>query len=182
MIWSLAKILIFVAVVVGLTLAASYLMQSGGDIRIAVQGWEVTLGPVQAAIAAVALLVLVWLALRIIGLLVAMIRFLNGDETALSRYFDRNRERKGFDALAEGMVALASGEAKLALSKASRAERFLRRPHLSNLLAAQAAELAGDTQRATEIYKRLLSDTRTRLGPSCFSFTVVKSTTTSGTK
>ena len=162
MIWSLAKILIFVAVVVGLTLAASYLMQSGGDIRIAVQGWEVTLGPVQAAIAAVALLVLVWLALRIIGLLVAMIRFLNGDETALSRYFDRNRERKGFDALAEGMVALASGEAKLALSKASRAERFLRRPHLTNLLAAQAAELAGDTQRATEIYKRLLSDTRTR--------------------
>jgi HemY protein len=162
MIWSLVKVLLFVAVVAGLTLGASFLMQSGGDIRIAVQSWEVTLGPVQAAIAAVALVVLVWLVLFLVGLLVAVVRFLNGDETALSRYFDRNRERKGFDALAEGMVALASGEAKLALSKASRAERFLGRPHLTNLLAAQAAELAGDTQRATEIYKRLLSDTRTR--------------------
>ncbi len=53
---------------------------------------------------------LVWLLLRLLGLLGAVFRFLNGDETAISRYFDRNRERKGYAALSEGLVALASGE------------------------------------------------------------------------
>ena len=41
-----------------------------------------------------------------------MLRFLLGDETAISRYFSRSRERRGFDALSDGMVALASGDAE----------------------------------------------------------------------
>ena len=36
------------------------------------------------------------------------LKFINGDETAISRYFDRNRERKGYQALSEGLMALAS--------------------------------------------------------------------------
>ena len=46
----------------------------------------------------------VWLFLKLFNLLVAVIRFLNGDETAITRYFDRNRERKGFQALADGLL------------------------------------------------------------------------------
>ena len=56
-----------------------------------------------------------WLFLKLIGLLLAILKFLNGDETAISRYFDRNRERKGYQALAEGMMALASGEGRVAM-------------------------------------------------------------------
>ena len=91
-----------------------------------------------------------------------MIRFLNGDETAISRYFDRNRERKGYRALSEGMMALASGEPRLALTRAQTAERLLGKPELTTLLVAQAAEAAGDRKRATEAYKTLLSDDKTR--------------------
>lgn len=162
MLWSLIKVLIFVAVVAGLTLGAGYLLHTGGQLVIAVQGWEVTLGPIQAIIAALILVGLIWLLIRLVGLVVATIRFLNGDETALTRHFTRNRERKGFDALAEGLMALASGEVRQALGKINRAEKFLQRPHLTNLLAAQAAEMAGDTAKATEVYKRLLTDDRTR--------------------
>ena len=50
--------------------------------------------------------------LKLLGFLVALFRFLMGDETAISRYFSRSRERRGFDALSDGMVALASGDAK----------------------------------------------------------------------
>jgi HemY protein len=100
--------------------------------------------------------------MRLAGLIIATLRFINGDETALSRYFDRNRERKGFQALADGLMAIASGEGKVALSQAAKAERYLGRPELTNLIAAQAAEVAGDTRRATEVYKRLLADDRTR--------------------
>jgi hypothetical protein len=86
-----------------------YLIDTGAGVRIAIANMEFTLGPVQAVIAAVILLLLVWLVLRLAGLLVAVLRFLNGDETAISRWFDRNRERKGYEALADGLMALASG-------------------------------------------------------------------------
>lgn len=162
MLWSLVKLLLFVALIAALALAAGALMETSGGIRIAFAGWEFTLGPLQTAVAALVLLCLVWLALKAIALIVAVLRFLNGDETALSRYFDRNRERRGFEAMADGMMAVASGEGRLALSKAAKAERLLGRPELTNLLQAQAAEVAGDTRAAQEAYKKLLGDERTR--------------------
>lgn len=162
MLWSLLKILIFIAIVAALTFGAGLLMETGSGIRLAVANTEFVLGPLQSVIAAILLVVGVWLLLKLAGLLVAFIRFLNGDETALSRYFTRSRERRGFQALADGMIALASGEARLAMSNAAKAERYLRRPELTNLLSAQAAEMTGDKFRATEIYKKLVADDRTR--------------------
>ena len=58
-------------------------------------------------------------------------RFLLGDETAISRYFARGRERRGFDALSDGMVALASGDSRPATKKAQKAEKLLDRPDLT---------------------------------------------------
>ncbi len=162
MIWSLVKILLFVLLVAAGTLAASWLLDTGGGLRFAVAGWEFTLGPLQATIAAVLLVAAIWVAMMVVGFVVAVLRFLTGDETAVSRYFDRNRERKGYQALADGMLALASGEPRTALVRAQRAERYLGRPDLTLLLTAQAAELSGDGARATEAYKALLGDEKTR--------------------
>ena len=162
MIWSFAKIAIFVVAIAATTLLAGYLAETGGGVRIAIANQEFTLGPVQSVIAVVLLLLSLWLALKAISLAVAIVRFINGDETAVSRYFDRNRERKGYLALSEGMMALASGDGPHAISQAARAEKFLRKPELTNLLTAQAAEMAGDSRKATEVYKRLLGDDRTR--------------------
>ena len=162
MLWSLIKILIFVALVGVLAFGAGQLLEMEGGIQIRAMGMEITLGALQSVIAIVILVFLVWALLRLAGFLVAVLRFINGDETAISRYFDRSRERKGFDALAEGMMALASGEGKLALAKAAKADRYLDRPELTNLLAAQAAEQTGDRRKAEEVYKRLLGDDRTR--------------------
>jgi HemY protein len=162
MIWSFTKVLLFVALIAGLTLGAGYLLDAGGGLRFALAGWEFTLGPLQATVAAVLLVALIWMAMLLVGLLVAVLRFLSGDETAVSRYFDRNREQKGYQALTEGMLALASGEPRTALVRAQRAERYLGRPELTTLLTAQAAELSGDGARATEAYKALLADDRTR--------------------
>jgi HemY protein len=162
MLWSLVKVLLFVATIAVLTLGAGRLLDTGGGLRLVVAGWEFTLGPLQAVIAACLIVALIWLVMRLVGLIVATLRFLNGDETAISRYFDRNRERKGYQALADGMMALASGEPRTAMARAARAERYLGDPHLTTLLTAQAAELSGDAARATEAYKALLTDERTR--------------------
>lgn len=162
MVWSLVKVLFFVSIVAALAWGAGLLLDTGGGLRLAVGGWEFTLGPLQAVIVAVLLVTLIWLVMRLTGLLVAILRFVTGDETAITRYFDRNRERRGYQALTEGMMALAAGEPRTALVRATRAERYLGRPELTTLLTAQAAELSGDTRRATEAYKALLSDERTR--------------------
>ncbi len=162
MIWSLIRILLFITAVVALAFGADVLLNTGGGIQISAAGYEFLLGPLQAVIGAVILLSLLWLVLKATGLLVAVLRFLNGDETAISRFFDRNRERKGYAALSEGLMALASGENRLALSRAQAADRYLSRPELTTLLIAQAAEANGDAARATAAYKSLLSDEKTR--------------------
>ncbi len=162
MIWSLFKIILFVVLIGAATVGAAYLLETEGGIRIDVGTTEFNLGALQAVIALVVLVLALWLLLKLAGLLVAVVRFLNGDETAISRHFDRNRERKGYEALADGLMALASGEERIAMTKAARAERYLRRPELTNLITAQAAEMGGDRKKATEVYKRLLSDERTR--------------------
>ena len=162
MLWSLLKVLLFIAVVAGLTWGGTVLLESGGGIRVAAAGYEFTLGPLQAIIVLLVLMLAIWLVMKVIGFVVATLRFFNGDETAISRYFDRDRQRKGYQALSDGFLALASGEGRLALLRAQRAEKYLEKPELTTLLVAQASEAAGDTARATEAYKKLLADEATR--------------------
>ncbi|WP_299964629.1 heme biosynthesis HemY N-terminal domain-containing protein [uncultured Roseobacter sp.] len=162
MLWSLIKIVLFVAVIALAALAAGYLLESEGGVQVTVMGSEYTFGPLQSVIAVLVLVVAVWIGLKLLSLLIATWHFLNGDETALSRYFDRNRERKGFQALSDGMMALASGEGSTAMAKAAKAEKYLNKPALTNLLTAQAAELAGDRRKAEETYKKLVTDDATR--------------------
>ena len=162
MLWSLLKILVFVAIVALLAFGAGVLLETAGGVQITLAGTEYTLGALQSVIALLVLMVLTWLFFKLLSLLVATLRFLNGDETSLSRFFDKGRERRGYQALADSLMALAVGEGRAALSKAERAERYLQDPALTNLVVAQAAELAGDTRKASEAYKRLLSDQSTR--------------------
>lgn len=162
MLWSLVKILAFVAVVIAATFGATMLLDMEGSATIDVGGVAATFSVIEIVIGLIVLVALVWLAFKLIGLAIATFKFLNGDETAISRYFSRNRERKGYEALSEGMMALASGEGRLAMAKANRAEKFLERPELTNLLTAQAAELAGDRKTAEQTYRKLLEDDKTR--------------------
>ncbi|MEM9433780.1 MAG: heme biosynthesis HemY N-terminal domain-containing protein [Pseudomonadota bacterium] len=162
MLWSLIKIVVFVLAIVALTIGVGTLLETSGGVQISMLNTEYSLSPLMAVVSLVALLFAFWLVLKLLSLLVATFRFLNGDETALSRYFDRNRERKGFEALADGLMALASGEGRVAMAKASRAEKYLSRPELTDLITAQAAEITGDTRKAQDVYKRLLGDDRTR--------------------
>ncbi|MEP5757950.1 MAG: heme biosynthesis HemY N-terminal domain-containing protein [Litoreibacter sp.] len=162
MLWSLIKILVFVAVVLLIATGITMLLDTSGEVRLSLANTEFSLSPLVALLLLGALLFAFWFALKLLGLLLATFHFLNGDETAVSRYFDRSREKKGFDALSEGLIALAAGEGNTAMAKAHKAEKYLKRPELTNLIAAQAAEITGDTKKAETVYKRLLTDDKTR--------------------
>jgi HemY protein len=166
MLTSLFKIVLFLMIVVAIAFGATYLMDGDntiiGDLMITLGGVEYTLSAIEAVIVLTLLVVLIWVGLKLLSLLVATLRFINGDDTAISRYFNRSRERRGYRALSEGMMALASGDADAAMTKAGQAERYLQQPTLTNLLAAQAAEMSGNTTRAEQIYKELIKDPQTR--------------------
>jgi HemY protein len=162
MLWSLLKVLVFVGIAALLAFAAAWILETPGEVKIAFGGREFYLTPIGFLVSLVAVVLLGMVLLKLLGFLGAVIRFLLGDETAISRYFARSRERRGFDALSDGMVALASGDSRLATKRAQRAERLLSRPDLTLLLTAQAAELSGDRTRAFEAYKALLPNDRTR--------------------
>ena len=163
MIWSFIKILIFLGIAGALAFGATYLMDDPtGEIRIAFGGVETSLSPLMFAIIVVAAFLALIILLKIVGIIVAVLKFVNGDETAVSRYFDKNREKKGFEALSDSIIALAAGDGKTAMSKATKAERYLDRPELTQLVNAQAADISGNKDRAQEHFKQLLKDDRTR--------------------
>ena len=162
MIWSILKMALFVAIAAALAWGAAYVQDTPGVITFAFAGRERELTPLAFLIALLVLFVAFWLVIKLVGLVLAVLRFLTGDETALSRYFDKSRERRGYAALSDGMIALAAGDGARATARAAKADRLLARPELTRILAAQAAELSGDTSGAQEHYKVLLADKSTR--------------------
>lgn len=163
MLWSLIKILLFVAVVAALTVGAGYVMENGPSVVVSISGFmEVELGPLQAVLVAMAVVGLMYVAFKLLSLLYAFLKFLLGDETALSRYFDRNRERRGYRAVTDSLMALAAGEGREAVAKANKASKLLDAPEVTNVITAQAAEMVGDKRTAEDAYKKLLKDDRTR--------------------
>jgi len=162
MIFSLIKTAIFIALATALALGITYLQASSGGVLIDFQGKQYPLSPLMFVIGVVIAFAAFWILLKLSGLLVATLRLLRGDKTAISRFFDKRREQRGYRALADGMVALASGEGNVAVAKAAKAEKLLAKPELTRLISAQAAEMAGNRTQAIEIYKELLTHDRTR--------------------
>ncbi len=162
MIWSLIKIFVFLGLAVAAAFGVAWILNTPGEITVAFAGREWFLSPMGFLIAIVVILIAAWVVLKILGFVVAVIRFLLGDETAVTRYFDRSRERRGFNALSDGLIAIASGDSKLAAKKAAKADKLLNRPDVTAVVSAQAAEMNGDRARALTHYKRMLEDDRTR--------------------
>ena len=73
----------------------------------------------------------------------------------LHRRAARKRER-GYQALTQGMVAVAAGDAEEAKRQARRAGALLDDPPLTLLLAAQAAQLDGDEAAARGYFSRMI--------------------------
>jgi len=160
--WSVLKIVVFVVIAALLAWGAAALLETPGEVRIAFGSREFALTHIGFIIAVLGLVVLAIILLKLVGFIGALVRFVMGDETAITRFFARNRERRGLDALSGSVLALASGDATMAERKAAKAEKLLQRPALTAVVRAQAAELNGDRARATELYKPLLANDATR--------------------
>jgi HemY protein len=161
MLISAIRVLMFLVLVGAGIWGVFHLIEDQGGITIQLAGQERFFSPIHFAVLVLIGLAGLWLTFRIVGFILAVLRFIDGDETAISRYFNRSRERRGLEAMAQGMAALAAGDARAARSKAEKAELLLQRPELTRLLNAQAAEMAGDDLRAETYYRALAEDPAT---------------------
>lgn len=78
-------------------------------------------------------------------------------------FLTRRRREQGYDALERALIASAAGDGEAAVRQAARADALLDRPALSRLLAARAAEAAGNLEGAETHYEALLEDKRTQV-------------------
>lgn len=151
----LVRLGVFALIVAVATWGVTELLAVEGRITISFAGTEYLLTPFAATIllivASAALLLVMWFG----DLLLSLVLFLLGDAAAIRRFTDRARRRRGIETLDRALMAMASGDAKAAKKKAAEADALLRRPGLGRLLNAQAAELAGDPQRARRYWHAL---------------------------
>ena len=130
---------------------ASWLGAQPGMLSLEWLGWQMEM----RTSLAVALLVVLAVAL------LSLDRLLRG-LLSLPAWFGRNLARRrtesGHRALALGLMAVSAGEPDEARRQASRAQRLLAAPQLTDLLSAQAAHLSGDHRAADRYFTTLTRD------------------------
>lgn len=151
--WRAVIYFIFIAI---LGIAAAWIADQPGDVTLTWLEREITMDIVVAIgliIAVVVGLILFWALVRLI---------LNGPQ-AFSDFLSLRRERSGYSALSSGMLAVGSGNAKLAAKHARQANKILADEPLTLLLQAQTAQLNGDDVEARRIFDAMAQREDTEL-------------------
>ncbi|MGF1552931.1 MAG: heme biosynthesis HemY N-terminal domain-containing protein [Paracoccaceae bacterium] len=162
---SILKVAIFIAIAAALIFGAHYLLTApeGDGVLITFRGDEVQVRPIIAVLAIIAAYIAVYLLVRSVGFALGLFSFIVGGDSSFRRYFERGEERRGAEALAQTFQAIEAGDTKRAKQKAKIAESKLKRPELSRLASAKAAELSGDKARAKSYYRALADHSETAL-------------------
>lgn len=149
------RVLLYLALVGVFAFAAIWIVDRPGELVLTWQGYriETSVAVAAAFVAAVAAAtVILWNLMRWI---------LAGPEAFA--LFRRNRRRtKGYQAIARGVVAVGTGDARQAGREASEARRLLGKEPLTLVLAAQAAQLSGDRSGAETAFRAMTDAPETR--------------------
>lgn len=148
------RLVFFFAIAAAVAFGAVWVADHPGRVAIDWGGWRLD--------APLALLGLVLLVLMLAA--AALSRFLRLVRRAPLAWrlgSGTRSRREGYRAFAEGMVAIAAGDARAAQAAAQRATKLLDQPALALLLSAQAAQAAGDEEEAGRQYAAMLGHPET---------------------
>ncbi len=151
---AMIRIVAFIVAVIVVAAVATWISEPPGRVEIAWGDYAVETSPgILAAFVAVAATIVL-----VIG---AVVRFvwIGPRRFALARR--RRRERLGYRALTQGLVAAAAGDPRRARRFARRANLLLDEPPLTLLLSAQAAQLEGDDRAARGYFEAMLDQPAT---------------------
>ena len=140
-----------------------YFSGVSGDITLNINNSQLTISIITGVCVVLFLFLIVFLGVTFLSLGIAIIRFLSGDETAITRYLNKSRQLKGNKALSSALISFYQGDNVEALKHSSKAKKLLKNDKLSLLINSQIAKKSGDSKLALASYKKLLADKDTRL-------------------
>ncbi len=151
------RVLIYLAIIAALAAGAVWLAEQPGSVAFVWDGVSYSVG---LAVAALALLVVI----AAILLVEAGARIVLNLPQRLSGAARERKKRKAIQALSRGMIAVGSGDENAARRHARDAERYLRNDEpLLLLLKAQAAQIAGDRDKAETVFQEMAQVQETRV-------------------
>jgi HemY protein len=134
----------------------AWLADRPGQLRVDWLGYEVEISVLGALLLALAILFVLWISWRLIAGFFAL-------PWTMGDYFRGQRQRRGNEAVARGLVAAAAGDVETARREARTAVRVLGDDPLARLLEAQAAQLAGDHGRVSRLFQSMAEHGDTQL-------------------
>src|SRR3984893_13154437 len=144
----MVRVLFFVVVLIALALGLVWIIDRPGEVTLNWQGYRIEtsflvgLGILLALLAA---LVMIW----------NILRFTFRFPPAMSVANRTRRRDKGYAALSRGIVAVGTGDARLAGKAAALVQRHLPDEPLALLLRAEAAQLAGDDRGVEATFREM---------------------------
>src|SRR3984893_5699365 len=152
----MVRVLFFLIVLIAVAFGLAWLIDRPGEVTLSWQGYRIEtsfLVGLGILLAMVAALVMIWNILRL------TFRF----PPAMSVANRARRRERGYAALSRGIVAVGTGDARLAGKAAAEVQRLLPNEPLALLLRAEAAQLTGDHRAVEAAFKEMTRTERTRL-------------------
>src|SRR3984893_1631391 len=150
------RVLFFFIILLILAVGDAWLLDQPGQIMLTWQGYRIETSLLVGAgvlLGAVAALVVAWDSLSIV------LR----SPSAMSVANRARRREKGYAALSRGIIAVGTGDARLASKAAAEVQRHLPDEPLALLLTAAAAQLNGDHRAVEAAFKEMTRRDHTRL-------------------
>ena len=151
----MVRLLVFLALLCAVALGMNWVADQPGHVVLTSQGknFEVSLFFATGVVIALAFVIAAaWGVFRFVFRIPSLVSLANR----------ARRREKGFAALTRGMVAVGSGDTRAASRHAAEAHKLLAGEPLTQLLRAQAAQLAGDRAGAESAFKDMLEGGHTR--------------------
>lgn len=150
------RLLVFFLIIVAAGVGVAWLADHPGALTLNWQGLRIQTSLPVLAVVAAGLAVIVYLLSRVWVWLVKSPAALR-----ISRRFKQTD--RGYNVLTEGLAAAMTGDARTALKAADRAEKLLGPGSATQLLRAQAAQMAGDEALAESNFNKLLENPETEI-------------------
>ncbi|MCA3565537.1 MAG: heme biosynthesis protein HemY [Methylocystis sp.] len=152
----MVRVIAFLAFLLALALGLTWIADRPGSVLITWLGNEYRLDILPALI----FFLLASIAMATIWSLIRLVLRMPG---LLAMSGRSRRKQKGYQAVARGMVAVSSGDARAASRHSSEAVKLLGEEPLALLLNAQAAQLSGDGGKAEKAFSTMLENRDTRV-------------------
>ena len=140
--------LVFLILTAALAVVGASVARAPGQVTFEWQGYHIETTAGVVILALIGLVIVLFVLDRLLVIIGQARRKLSGGGR-------ERRQRRGYEALSRGLVAVAAGDASTAGKQARRAASLLDNRPLTMLLSAQAAQLQGDDRAAADFFGTL---------------------------